>query len=72
MRAVVTMPDKKGQYKSIEEVRSSLYPGSASMLNLEREDVIELPISLAGNKSLRVIEEIAKRAAESEIESSDS
>lgn len=68
----MTMPSKEDKYESIEEVRSSLYPGSTVMLNLERDDVLELPISLAENKSLQVIEKIAKRSAESETEPSDS
>jgi hypothetical protein len=54
------------EYKSIEEVRSVFYPGSAAMLDLENEDVLELPASLA--KSLQVLESNAKRATESEAE----
>jgi hypothetical protein len=40
------MPDEGGGYKSIEEVRSILYPRSAAILNLEKEDVLEFPANL--------------------------
>jgi hypothetical protein len=54
------MPSEDDNYKSIEEVRSSLYPGSAAMLNLDRDDVLELPVRLS-EKSRNVLEEIVKR-----------
>jgi hypothetical protein len=40
------MPDAGGEYKSIEEVRSILYPRSAVILDLEKEDVLDFPASL--------------------------
>ena len=58
------MPSEEDNYKSIEEVRSSLYPGSAPMLNLDREDVLELPVRLS-EKSRNVLEEIVKRTKDS-------
>jgi hypothetical protein len=63
---VLTVTDKGGEYKSIEEVRLTFYPGSAAMLGLEKEEALEFPTSTA--KSLQVLRSIAKRAAESEAE----
>jgi hypothetical protein len=40
------MPDTGGEYKSIEEVRSILYPRSAAILSLEKEDVLDFPANL--------------------------
>ena len=40
------MPGVGGEYKSIEEVRSILYPRSAVILSLEKEDVLEFPVNL--------------------------
>jgi hypothetical protein len=57
------MAGKPSRYKSIGEVRSSFYPGSAGMLDLGREEVVDLPSRLAG-KSRKIMEDIAKRAAE--------
>lgn len=42
------MPGAGSEYKSIEEVRSILYPGSALILDLEKEDVLEFPADLTG------------------------
>jgi hypothetical protein len=50
------MPDNRREYRSIKDVRSSLYPRSAALLNLERGDVIEFPSGLAD-----VTREIADR-----------
>lgn len=60
------MPDNGSEYRSIRDVRSSLYPASASMLELEREDVIEFPSGLAD-----VTREIASRIATSVTESGE-
>jgi hypothetical protein len=57
------MPNEGGEYKSIEEVRSAFYPHSASMLNLEKEDILEFPTNLA-DESLQTIERIGQRAAQ--------
>jgi hypothetical protein len=54
------MPSEEDKYESIEEVRSPLYPGSAPMLNRDREDVLELPVKLS-EKSRNLLEEIVKR-----------
>jgi hypothetical protein len=40
------MSDHGSEYKSIEEVRSVLYPGSAGILDLRKEDVLEFPANL--------------------------
>jgi hypothetical protein len=40
------MPDEGSEYKSIEEVRSNLYPRSANILDLEKEDVLDFPANL--------------------------
>lgn len=40
------MADEGSEYKSIEEVRSVLYPRGAAMLDLEKEDVLEFPANL--------------------------
>jgi hypothetical protein len=40
------MADEGSEYKSIEEVRSTLYPRSAAMLDLEKEDVLEFPANI--------------------------
>ena len=37
-----SMPKQTMRYNSISEVRSSLYPGSAGVLNLEHGDVLDL------------------------------
>ena len=60
------MPSKETRYSSIAELRASLYPDSAPMLSLEKDDTIELPIRLTGN-SLRIVERIAGSVSE-EIE----
>ena len=66
------MPDEEdNKYRSIEEVRSSFYPGSASILNLERDDLLEPSISVADNRSVQVIKKIARRAADSETNLDD-
>ncbi len=59
----MVMPKKPVQYTSIEEIRSSFYPTSAGMLNLDREEIIDFPSSLAG-KSRQILRDIAKKAAE--------
>jgi hypothetical protein len=41
------MADEGSEYKSIEEVRSVLYPRGAALLDLEKEDVLEFPANLA-------------------------
>jgi hypothetical protein len=55
------MPNEGSEYKSIEEVRSILYPRSAAMLDLEKEDVLEFPASLT-DESLQATEEVGKRS----------
>ena len=40
------MPGEGSEYKSIEEVRSILYPRSAVILSLEKEEVLEFPANL--------------------------
>ncbi len=55
------MPDEGSEYKSIEEVRSSLYPRSAAILDLEKEEVLEFPANLT-DESLQAVERIAKRS----------
>jgi hypothetical protein len=42
------MPDQGSKYKSIEEVRSILYPHRPGLLNLNKEDVLEFPANLTG------------------------
>jgi hypothetical protein len=42
------MPDEGSEYKSIEEVRSILYPRAAAILDLEKEDALEFPANLTG------------------------
>jgi hypothetical protein len=42
------MPDRGSKYKSIEEVRSILYPRRPGLLNLQKEDVLEFPANLTG------------------------
>jgi hypothetical protein len=42
------MPDQGNKYKSIEEVRSILYPRRPGLLNLKKEDVLEFPANLTG------------------------
>lgn len=42
------MPGQGTEYKSIEEVRLILYPRSAPILDLEKEDVLEFPPDRAG------------------------
>jgi hypothetical protein len=59
----MTMPDKRGEYRSIREVRSSLYPSSAAMLYLDKDDVVEFPGSLA-DITRETADRIAKRIAE--------
>jgi len=49
------MPDGGSEYKSIEEVRSILYPGSAPILDLEKEDVLEFPANLADESVQAVV-----------------
>ena len=55
------MPDEGSEYRSIEEVRSILYPRSAAMLDLEKDDVLEFPANLTG-QSLRAVERADKRS----------
>jgi hypothetical protein len=43
------MADHGGEYKSIEEVRSMLYPRRPGLLSLSKEEVLEFPASLAGD-----------------------
>jgi len=40
------MSSQGSEYKSIEEVRSILYPHSAGILDLRKEDVLEFPVNL--------------------------
>ncbi len=42
------MPDQGSKYKSIEEIRSILYPHRPGLLNLKKEDVLEFPADLTG------------------------
>ena len=55
------MADEGSEYKSIEEVRSVLYPRGAAMLDLEKEDVLEFPANLTDG-SRQAAEEIGKRS----------
>ena len=54
------MADEGSEYKSIEEVRSVLYPRGAAMLELEKEDVLEFPANLT-DESRQAAREIDKR-----------
>jgi hypothetical protein len=54
------MPDPGGEYKSIEEVRSILYPRSAAILSLEKEDVLDFPASLI-DEPLQAVETTGRR-----------
>jgi hypothetical protein len=64
------MPDKRSEYRSIRDVRSSLYPGSAAMLDLEKGDVIEFPSGLA-DVTREIADRIATRIAEAGGEDGD-
>jgi hypothetical protein len=64
------MPDKGSEYRSIRDVRSSLYPASASMLELEKGDVIEFPTGLADVTS-EIADRTATRIAEADEEDED-
>jgi hypothetical protein len=55
------MPNEGSVYKSIEEVRSILYPRGATMLDLEKEDVLEFPANLT-DESLQAAEKVCKRS----------
>jgi hypothetical protein len=55
------MADEGSEYKSIEEVRSILYPRSAAMLDLEKDEVLEFPANLT-DKSRQAAEEVDKRS----------
>jgi hypothetical protein len=66
----MTVTVKRDRYRSIEEIRSSLYPGSAAMLNLDRDDQLELPIGMA-IRSIKGVDEIASRAAEHAVSEDD-
>lgn len=59
------MPDEEHEYKSIDEIRSTFYPGSVAMLNLEKEEVLSFP---AGLTKPKVSESVTKHVAESETE----
>jgi hypothetical protein len=61
---MVMMPGEESEYNSIEEVRSTLYPGSAAMLDLEKEEVLEFPMSLT-DESNEALKRTAKRATRS-------
>ena len=54
------MADEGSEYKSIEEVRSVLYPRGAALLDLEKEDVLEFPANLT-DESRQAAGEIDKR-----------
>ena len=69
------MPKKPGRYESIAEVRSSLYPSSASILGLEKNELLDFPSSLA-DKSRQIREGVGKggsdaEGAEAELEEPD-
>ena len=49
---MMVMPKKSGKYRSIAEIRSSFYPGSAGMLSLEKKELFDLPSSLADKSHL--------------------
>jgi len=57
------MADEGSEYKSIEEVRSILYPRSALILDLEKEDVLEFPANLTGEPP-QPVARIGKRSGE--------
>jgi len=57
------MPGEGSEYRSIEEVRSILYPRSALILDLEKEDVLEFPANLTGEPP-QPVERIGKRSGE--------
>jgi hypothetical protein len=57
------MPGEGSKYRSIEEVRSILYPRSALILDLEKEDVLEFPANLTGEPP-QPVERIDKRSGE--------
>jgi hypothetical protein len=42
------MPDQGSKYRSIEEVRSILYPRRPGLLELRKEDVLEFPANPTG------------------------
>lgn len=55
------MSNEGSEYKSIEEVRSILYPRGATMLDLEKEDVLEFPANLTDEPS-QAAERACKRS----------
>ena len=57
------MTGEGSEYKSIEEVRSILYPRSALILDLEKEDVLGFPANLTGELP-QPAERIDKRPGE--------
>ncbi len=59
----MVMAKKPSEYTSIAEIRASFYPGSAGMLDLDREEILDFPSTLAG-KTRQIMESIAKQAAE--------
>jgi hypothetical protein len=56
------MPDEGSEYKSIDEVRSVLYPRSAAILNLEKQDVLEFPANMT-DEPLQAVETTDKRGS---------
>jgi hypothetical protein len=64
------MPVKREEYRSIRDVRSSLYPGSAAMLDLDKGEVIQFPSGLA-DATREVADQIAARIAEAGDENGD-
>jgi hypothetical protein len=64
------MPAKREEYRSIRDVRSSLYPSSAAMLDLEKGDLIQFPSGLA-DVTREVADQIAERIAEAGDENGD-
>lgn len=66
------MPKKTARYTSIEEIRSSLYPSSAGMLDLKKGEILDFPSSMSG-KTRKIMEDIADAGADaSETEESTS
>ena len=56
------MAGEGSEYKSIEEVRSVLYPRSAPMLDLEKEEALGFPADLT-DKSRQAAEEAGEQAS---------
>ena len=57
----MVMSEESGRYTSIKEVRSSFYPGSAGMLDLEKGEILDFPSTLVG-KTRQIMEDIAKKS----------